>query len=96
MAAFTQTTDVHTVIGTFKNGRKLVYSSIPVESVGATITQVAILPLKRIISFIPTFTTNTANVNVAIFAAGTAANEVGITLTGGCNGAVIGILSVGV
>jgi len=96
MAAFVHTSDVHTVIGTLGNGRKIVSSYIPVESIGATITQVTILPLTRILSFAPTFKTHTALVVDAIFEEGTAANQVGITLAGGCNGAVIEILSVGV
>jgi len=96
MVAFTHTSDVHTVLGTFDDGKKLVSSYIPVEDGGATITQVTVMPLTRIISFIPTFKTSTANVNAAVFAAGTAANQIGITLAGGCQNAVIEILSVGV
>ena len=96
MAVFAHTHDVHSVIGTFSDGRKLVYSYIPVESADVGLTQVTIMPLKHVISFIPTFLTNVAGVDTGVFAAGTNLNQVGITFGAGANGAIIGILSVGV
>lgn len=90
-------TQTDNIIGTIHGGLKVVSTTVTVTDADGAATQITVRPLTRIISFIPSFKTNVANIVTTVFAAGTNANQVSVDPpAGGINTAVIEIVSFGV
>jgi len=103
--AFTSSTQTDTIVGSLDGGRKVVSTVVTVRGGTSTAaTEIAINPLTRVISFIPSIISfGTMGVSTAsgaiTFAAGGLSGANTITFTPGTNGsqlAVFEILSVGV
>jgi len=100
--AITSSTQAHTIVGTFHNGRKIVSTVVTALSDDIDITPITINPLTRILTYIPSIhTTLPADATYSgqiVYATGgtSGANIIWMTPDQIINGSIIEIISIGI